>query len=110
MAMGRFPTTGSQRGFSLVETLVATGVMVTGVVGLAGLFVTATVANQSSHRGTFSTLLATQKMEQLRALTFSFDGQGLPSTDSTTDLSVDPPVPGAACPPACGLTPGGSLA
>src|SRR5437667_5671608 len=109
MAMGRFSTTGSQRGFSLVETLVASGVMITGVVGLASLFVAGTVANHNAHKESFTTLLATQKMEQLRGLAFSFDATGLPLTDGTTNLALDPPVPGGACPPACGLVPGGSL-
>ena len=107
--MGRFTTIGSQRGFSLIETLVATGVMVVGVVGLAGLFVTGTTADQNSHQNTYATLLATQKMEQLRGLVFAFDQFGLPITDGTTNLALDPPVPGGSCPPACGLTAGGSL-
>jgi hypothetical protein len=37
--------------------------------------------------------MAEQKLEQLRALTWGFDlaGQGLPLTDTTTNLAVTPP-------------------
>jgi hypothetical protein len=107
--MGRLSTIGSERGFSLAETVIASAVMVTGVMGLVGLFITGTMANQGSHKTTHATLLATQKMEQLRSLAFAYDGQGLPVTDSTTDTSLDPPLKGNACPPACGLQPGGSV-
>jgi hypothetical protein len=39
-------------------------------------------------------VLAAQKMEQLRALTWGFDdaGTGLPVSDLTTDLSQEPPT------------------
>src|SRR6185436_11082663 len=36
------------------------------------------------------TILAMQKMEQLRGLTYGFDTLGLPITDSATDTSVTP--------------------
>jgi prepilin-type N-terminal cleavage/methylation domain-containing protein len=107
--MGRFVTTANARGFSLLETLVAMSVMTVGVVGLAGLFVAGMTSDQNSHKNTYATLLATQKMDQLRSLVFSFDQNALPITDITTNLAADPPAPAASCPPGCGLTPGGSL-
>ncbi len=107
--MERLSTIASERGLGLIETTIATGIAVVGVVGLAGLFVVGAMADQNSRKTTYSTVLAHQKIEQLRGLMFAYDGTGLPVTDGTTDISVDPPVTGNACPPACGLIPGGSL-
>ena len=66
--------------------------LVTGVVATAQMFVMATRSNFSAQRGTFTATLAQEKMEQLRGLTWGFDPVGLPITDLTTDLAVDPPT------------------
>lgn len=58
----------TERGFSLVEALVATTLMVVGVVALAQLFTVATVSNMSASHATHATVLASQKLEELRAL------------------------------------------
>lgn len=55
-------------GFSLVEVLVATAVLVVGLVALAQLFAVATVSNISARQTTHATLLAAQKLEELRSL------------------------------------------
>lgn len=82
----------SSNGFGLVEVLVAMGLLTVVSLGVAQLFAVATRANQVAKGQTSTTALAEQKLEQLRGLTWGFDpdGQGLPVSDTTTDLSVDP--------------------
>jgi hypothetical protein len=82
----------SERGFSLIETLLATMLLVTGVVATAQMFVIATRGNLSAQRGTFTATLAQEKMEQLRGLTWGFDELGLPVNDYSTNLANDPPT------------------
>lgn len=70
------------------------GLLTTVSLGVAQLFALSTRANYTARGQTSTTAMAEQKMEQLRALTWGFDveGQGLPVTDTNTDLSVDPPT------------------
>jgi type II secretory pathway pseudopilin PulG len=81
-------------GFTLLETLIATTILVVGVASLASLSVLATRANASAKSSTFAALLATAKMEQLMALTWGYDALGHPVSDLTTDVSVFPPAAG----------------
>jgi type II secretory pathway pseudopilin PulG len=85
---------GSEAGFSLVETLVATVLLATALVTSANLFTIATRANMASQRATFAATLAQEKMEQIRSLSWGFDELGLPINDYTTNISVDPPQTG----------------
>ncbi len=62
------PRTGaSALGFSLVEVLVAVGVVSVLVAGAAGLLTGASGAIRTGRASTTATLLAMQKVEQLRA-------------------------------------------
>ena len=72
--------------------MIATLLMVTGVVATAHMFVMATQSNLAAQRGTFTATLATEKMEQLRGLAWGFDPVGLPISDFVTDIAVDPPA------------------
>ena len=81
------------RGFSLIETLVATTIMTVALSSLAQLFLISTKANQSARITTGASVLAQQKMEQLRGLTWGFDTIGLPLSDTTSDLTVVPEQP-----------------
>lgn len=85
-------------GFSLVEVLVAVGLLTTVSLGVAQLFAVATDANVNAKALTSTSMLAAQKMEQLRALTWGFDDEeaalGLPLSDTTTDLSQYPATAG----------------
>lgn len=70
------------RGFTLVETIVATGILVTALAGVAQLFVLGSqLARQGNASGT-ALRAAQDKLEQLRSLTFGFDEAGQPMTDS----------------------------
>jgi len=92
----------SQQGFTLIETLVAMGILVTVVVGILGLFCVALTQNsvQGDH-GTRTTEYAQDKMEQLMALGLS---------DTTSDVTQYPTC--LAQLQTCsgsGLTAGGSI-
>jgi hypothetical protein len=83
-----------ETGSTLIEVLVATMIMITGVITMAQLLMVSTVTNTSSRTDTFATVLAEQKLEQLRALAYGFDLAGLPVSDVDTDTSVSPEAPG----------------
>ncbi len=78
-------------GFSLLEALVATTILTVAVSALAGLSAMATRANDDAGAMSVATILAGQKMEQLRALAWGFDAAGAPVADTTTDTTVVPP-------------------
>src|SRR4029077_6350842 len=67
------------RGFTLVETLVAISITALALTSLAQLFVIATRANTDARRATFASILATEKIEQLRSLGADLAPQGDPS-------------------------------
>jgi type II secretory pathway pseudopilin PulG len=81
----------SQEGFSLVEVLVAAVILVTGLIAVAELFIISTNANRAARRVTTTAVLAQQKIEQLRGLTWGFDDFGLPISDFSTNVTVTPP-------------------
>jgi prepilin-type N-terminal cleavage/methylation domain-containing protein len=97
MAQAKFNLTSS-KGFSLVEVLVAMGLLTVVSLGVAQLFAVSAKANYVAKGQTSTTALAEQKMEQLRSLTWGFDseGQGLPVSDTTSNLSTDPPTAGGS--------------
>jgi type II secretory pathway pseudopilin PulG len=82
-----------ESGTTLVEVLVATLILISGVLTMAQMFTISTKSNMSSRRTTLTTVLAEQKLEQLRALTWGFDPQGLPVSDFSTDTAVEPESP-----------------
>ena len=87
----------SERGFSLTEVMVSVGLLTAVSLSVAQLFAVAVVGNLNAKGQTSTAILATQKMEQLRGLTWGFDQTselGLPASDTTTNLSTDPPSPG----------------
>lgn len=88
-------------GFSLVEVLLASGILATALIALGQLFAVATTSNTSARSTTFASVLAEQKMEELRSLTWGFDTSGLPVSDTTTD-TADPEGDGTG---GTGLTP-----
>src|SRR5262249_31726318 len=56
--------TAADDGFSLLEVIVATTLLLVGVVSLAHLFVVSSKANRSAQATSKASLLAVQKMEQ----------------------------------------------
>ena len=104
MALEKSSSSSNARGFSLVETLVATTLMATAIVTLSGLFALSTRTNVSARNTTYAAILAEQKMEELRSLVWGFDTQGLPISDTSSNTAVSP----VASSGGTGLTPSSS--
>jgi prepilin-type N-terminal cleavage/methylation domain-containing protein len=92
----------SESGFSLVEVLAATVILTVALMSLAQLFAISTRANFTARTNSFAALLAQQKMEQLRGLTWGYDILNLPVSDLTTDTSTGAVVNGCPAPGAGG--------
>lgn len=58
------------------------------VASLGQMFAIAVADNTSSRTGTFVAVLAEQKMEQLRGLTWGFDNIGLPISDTSSNTAL----------------------
>jgi type II secretory pathway pseudopilin PulG len=82
----------SARGTTLVETMVAVVILAVGLVGVAQMFVYSTNTNREARRVTMTSILAQQKIEQLRALTWGFDDFGLAISDYTSNVTITPPT------------------
>jgi hypothetical protein len=82
----------------LFEVVIAMALIAVAVTGVAGLASVARQSGVTARTQTSATLLATQKMEQLLALTWRIDlsGSGLPESDTSSDVSYDPPRSGGA--------------
>jgi len=93
MARAKYSFSNS-RGFSLMEVVVAIGLLSVVSLSVAQLFGVSTRANLTARGSTSTTAFAEQKMEQLRSMTWGFDtqGQGLPVSDTTSNLAVNPPA------------------
>jgi Tfp pilus assembly protein PilV len=74
-------------GFSVVETLVAVAILAGALASLAQLLGVAAAANQRARRTTVATLLASQKMEELRSL--PWDAALGPSPAGSLQTGVD---------------------
>ncbi|RPJ75433.1 MAG: hypothetical protein EHM24_04300, partial [Acidobacteria bacterium] len=87
-------------GFTIVEVLVSVTLLSVVSLGVAQLFAISTRANMAAKGTTSTALLAVQKMEQLRSLTWGFDQSssnlGLPASDTTSDLSFPTPTGGGS--------------
>jgi type II secretory pathway pseudopilin PulG len=77
----------SSSGFTLIETLIAAGLIVTAVAGLAQLL--ALSARFTRDAGQFGVALvgAQDKLETLRSLPFAYGAGGSPITDTRLDAS-----------------------
>ena len=84
----------AEAGFTLLEVLVAAGLLVFIAVGLTQVSTLAVRASHAARAQTFCALLAAQKLEQLRSLTWAYTEAGDPVSDDVTNLSTDPPSAG----------------
>jgi prepilin-type N-terminal cleavage/methylation domain-containing protein len=105
--LARSRSFNSDAGFSLIEVLAAMVLMAVGLMSLVQMFGLSTRNNLAARSTTYATVLAEQKLEELRALTWGFDVQGLPVSDTSTDTTVTPETPSGGT----GLSPspGGAL-
>ena len=73
-------TQQSGRGFTLLETLIATGLIVTAVAGLAQLFALSVRFTRDAGQFGVALVAAQDKLESLRSLAFGYDEGGEPMT------------------------------
>lgn len=73
--------------------MVALAILATSLIAMAQMFALATQQNLAARTTTSATILAQEKLEQLRALTWGFDQLYLPVSDFSSDTTVDPPSP-----------------
>jgi prepilin-type N-terminal cleavage/methylation domain-containing protein len=83
-------------GFTLVEVCIALTLLAITLSVVAQLFVVALVAQDGARVQSMTTVLASQKMEALRALVWTVDENGQPLSDRATDLSFDPATAGGS--------------
>jgi type II secretory pathway pseudopilin PulG len=80
----------SSSGASLIEALIAMTLVVVTTAGVAQLLVWARRSIAGTSATTMAVMLAAEKMERLRSLTWEVDAAGLPVSDETSDLSWEP--------------------
>ncbi|MGC4084596.1 MAG: prepilin-type N-terminal cleavage/methylation domain-containing protein [Vicinamibacterales bacterium] len=83
-------TNRGERGFSLIEAVVAVSLLAVGVSAGAQLTVAAGRAVSAAQQADVTRLSAREKLEQLRSLVFSNDDGVGPMTDAASDVSVTP--------------------
>jgi len=84
-----------ERGFSLIEVVIAAGLVAGAFAALAQVLAMSIASNVSARGGSAATVLAAQKMEQLRALAW---GARVPGVDYL-DLAGNVLAEGGASPP-----------
>ena len=90
----------STRGFTLIETLVATGILVTALAGVAQLFVLGSQLTRQAGASGAALIAAQGRLERLGGQAFTYDPAGLmvtdpalePSPESSLAEDVDPYV------------------
>src|SRR5690349_17697133 len=82
--------TRADLGFSLIEALIASTILLAGLSVLAQLFGASSTTSRRSELTTSATVLAIEKMEQLRGLAWGFDALGLGRSDFSSDIAAFP--------------------
>jgi type II secretory pathway pseudopilin PulG len=100
------PSIPRHAGFSLIEAIIATGLLATLVVGVGHVFIISSRAIHIARVRTLAAILAGQKMEQLRSLSWAHAPGGGLLSDVTTNLAAEPPSPDG---PGLSPAPPGSL-
>lgn len=84
----RRPSFAGQDGFTLIEAVVATGILIVGLVAISNLMFVAISSNSIANWQTGSAFIASQKLEELRSITFTDPALADSPADS---LDVDQP-------------------
>jgi prepilin-type N-terminal cleavage/methylation domain-containing protein len=79
-----------ESGFSLIEICVALLLLAILLNGVANLFIVSIRTTDAARVQGVATMLADQKVEELRGLAWAVDVNGQLVSDVTTDLSVEP--------------------
>ena len=88
----------SERGFTLLETIVATSILVTALAGLAQIFILGTHLTRQSGAHGLALVAAQDKLESLRGMDFTYDPSGDPLTAPALQLSPPTTLGGDAAP------------
>src|SRR5262245_30215312 len=80
-------TSKDDSGSTLIEALMPAAIVLTTITGVAQLLLWARKVVWSSGTATIATVLAAEKLEQLRALTWQFDEEGRAVGDDSSDLT-----------------------
>ncbi|HUR35240.1 MAG TPA: prepilin-type N-terminal cleavage/methylation domain-containing protein [Vicinamibacterales bacterium] len=97
----------SERGFSLIEAVIAVSVLAVGVAALAQVAVASGRASVSAQRSTIAQFAARERLEQLRALAWTTDAGVVPVSDWSSDLTVTPRASDGGA--GLGVSPGSAL-
>jgi len=84
------------QGFTLIEVCVALIFLAITLSVVAQLFVVSLAAQDGARVQSMTTVLASHKIEALRALVWTVDENGQPRSDRTTDLSFEPATAGGS--------------
>jgi|JI10StandDraft_1071094.scaffolds.fasta_scaffold06613_12 Tfp pilus assembly protein PilV len=60
----------SQAGFTLMEAVIATGILITGLAAVSNLMLVSVGTNSAGNRASTASFLASQRMEEMRAASF----------------------------------------
>jgi type II secretory pathway pseudopilin PulG len=77
----------SSRGFTLIETVVATGVLITALAGVAQLMILGAQLTRQANASGQALVAAQDKIESLRGLAFGYDAAGGKQTDPILEPS-----------------------
>lgn len=88
-----------------MEVLIAMALIMVAALGGMQLVSMAIETTSQARRHSVATTLVSSRLEQLKALRFGFDASGARITDTSADLTADPPALGGP-----GLSPSGPLA
>jgi prepilin-type N-terminal cleavage/methylation domain-containing protein len=96
MSNPRRPAAGAQAGFTLVEALIAMVILSFGLIAVTNLMLVAATSNTVANQGTAAASIASQQLEQLKALGFSDPGltAGGDLEADAAGYAMDIPVPG----------------
>lgn len=89
-------------GFSLLEVVIALGLLAGVVIGLSHLLLASAFAGQDTRRADLASVLAQERLEQLRGLSWGYEADGVPREDAATSLAGDGTSGGG---PGIGLSP-----
>jgi len=77
-----------EEGLSLIEVTIATGLLAVALATLGHMLALSASTNRSANTLTYTSILAEQKMQQLRALTWGYDSAGQPVSDTTSNTAA----------------------
>ena len=84
----------SARGFTILESLIAIGLLVTGLVAISNLLIVAGASNSVANQHTAAATVAAERMEMLKARPFADVVQGGSVDSDVSGFNRDDEVPG----------------